>query len=75
MIEMLIIFGQEKIVKFVKIICVIIILAVMLFYILPKLISQLLFIDPHDNNIHFNNYQEPLRVENTLLLCHLEMKN
>lgn len=72
---MLVIFGQEKIAKFVKIICVIIILAIMLFYILPKLISQLLFINPHDNNIHFNNYQAPLRVENILILNHLEVKN
>lgn len=71
---MLIIFGQERFMKFVKIICVLIILAVMLFYVLPKLISHLLWIDPRDNNIHFNNYQAPLRVENILAFHNLKFK-
>jgi hypothetical protein len=72
---MLIIFGQERFMKFAKIICVVIMLAVILFYVLPKLISHLLWIDPHDNNIHFNNYQAPLRVENILAFHNFKSKN
>lgn len=72
---MLIIFGQERFMKFAKIICVVIMLAVILFYVLPKLISHLLWIDPHDNNIHFNNYQAPLRVENILAFHNFKFKN
>lgn len=47
----------------IKFICVTFLLAIILFYVLPKLISQLLFINPYENKIHFDNYQEPLRVE------------
>ncbi|MBP2631832.1 MAG: hypothetical protein H6Q70_2460 [Firmicutes bacterium] len=72
---MLIIFGQERFMKVAKIICVVIMLAVILFYVLPKLISHLLWIDPHDNNIHFNNYQAPLRVENILAFHNFKFKN
>lgn len=60
---MLVIFHQKKLKKIIKFICITFLLAIILFYVLPKLISQLLFINPYENKIHFDNYQEPLRVE------------
>lgn len=49
--------------KFMKIIGIVILLSVIIFYILPKLISEIWLIEPYENNIYDKNYQEPLRVE------------
>lgn len=38
-------------------------LSVIIFYILPKLISEIWLIAPYENNIYDKNYREPLRVE------------
>jgi len=60
---MVVIFPWHHIMKKAKLCIKIIVLAIILFYILPKLLSQIWFFN-HDPKIHYENFDKPLRVTN-----------
>jgi uncharacterized protein YqhQ len=63
---MLLYLPWNKIKKKVKIGVRVIILAVILFYILPKLLSQFWFMNQSEQKIKPNYLEKPLRVTNTI---------
>lgn len=49
--------------KLAKVIGMALLLAVIGFYLLPKLLSQFWFLEPYEYQMKEKKYQEPLRVE------------
>lgn len=54
---------RKYMLKLARIIGMALILAVIGFYLLPKLLSQFWFLEPYEYQMKERQYQEPLRVE------------
>ena len=64
---MVVLFPFNHLLKKIKIGVQIAILAVILFYILPKLLSQFWFMNPVEEKVHPDYLEKPLRVTNTFM--------